>query len=406
MSATVIRNAKVFHKSHIVVRDVLIESGTITKIGHIRSGDQAIDARGRLLLPGAIDAHVHFRDLGEAYKEDWYSGSCAAAAGGVTTVIDQPNTKPATCDDRSYFAKQRAARKSVVDYGINAAIDRLEQLEDVWRLGATAFGEAFIQHESREGLRCALQTIKRLDAILCVHAETRADENTSEAAGIRTVFQCNKGVGAKIHVSHLSTAAGLDLVRASAQDVTCEVTPHHLFLSELDNKRLGPFGTMNPPLRSRYDVGQLWSHLDHVDMVASDHAPHSTADKKIPNAPPGVPGVQTLLPLLLSKLDQIGLGRLVDLVSTAPADRFNLRSKGAIAEGFDADLILVDLKDKKPITPSLMMSKCGWTPFEGFEGVFPSLTMVRGEVVFNEGSITAKKGWGRQVCGAGRSEPV
>jgi dihydroorotase len=162
---------------------------------------------------------------------------------------------------------------------------------------------------------------------------------------------------------------------------------------------------MNPPLRSRYDVGQLWSHLDHIDMVASDHAPHSTADKKMPNAPPGVPGVQTLLPLLLSKLDQIGLGRLVDLVSTAPADRFHLRSKGAIAEGFDADLILVDLKDKKPITPSLMRSKCGWTPFEGLEGVFPSLTMVRGEVVFNEGSITAKKGWGRQVCGAGWGEP-
>jgi dihydroorotase len=405
MSTTVIRNAKVFHKSRIVVRDVLIESGTITKIGRVRAGEQVLDARGRLLLPGAIDAHVHFRDLGEVYKEDWYSGSCAAAAGGVTTVIDQPNTKPAICDEGSYFAKQRAARKSVVDYGINAAIDRLDQLEDVWRLGATAFGEAFIQHKSREDLLCALQTIKRLDAVLCVHAATRADEILGEAAGIKTVLECNRGIGAKIHVSHLSTSAGLDLVRASDQDVTCEVTPHHLFLSELDEGRFGPFGTMNPPLRSRHDVDRLWSHLDDIDMVASDHAPHSIADKKMPNAPPGVPGVQTLLPLLLSKLDQIGLGRVVDLVCTAPADRFNFKSKGAIAEGFDADLILVDLKDKKPITPSLMWSKCGWTPFEGFEGVFPSLTMVRGEVVFNEGSITAKQGWGRQVCGAGCSEP-
>jgi len=405
MSITVIRNARVFYKRHIVVRDVLIKNGIITKIGRVGTGEQAIDARGRLLLPGAIDVHVHFRDLGEVYKEDWYSGSCAAAAGGVTTVIDQPNTKPVTCDEGSYFAKQRAARKSVIDYGINGAINRLDQLEDVWRLGATAFGEAFIQRESREDLLCALQTIKRLDAILCVHAESRAGENPSEAAAIRKVFECNRGVGAKIHVSHLSTAAGLDVVRASDQDVTCEVTPHHLFLSKLDNKRLGPFGTMNPPLRSQRDVALLWSHLDHVDMVASDHAPHSTADKKMPSAPPGVPGVQTLLPLLLSKLDQIGLGRFVDLVCTAPADRFNLRSKGAIAEGFDADLILVDLKDKKPITSSLMRSKCGWTPFEGFEGVFPSLTMVRGEVVFNKGSIRAKKGWGRQVCGTGSGEP-
>jgi len=405
MSATVIRNAKVFHKSHIVVRDVLIENGTVTKIGCVRAEDQAIDAGGRLLLPGAIDAHVHFRDLSEAYKEDWYSGSCAAAAGGVTTVIDQPNTKPATRDERSYFAKQRAARKSVVDYGINAAIDRPHQLEDLWRLGATAFGEAFIQRESPEDLFCALQTIKRLDAVLCIHAQTLADENPSEAAGIRTVFECNRGVGAKIHVSHLSTVAGLDLVRASDQDVTCEVTPHHLFLSKFDSKRLGPFGMMNPPLTSRYDVARLWSHLDHIDMVASDHAPHSAADKKMPSTPPGVPGVQTLLPLLLSNADQIGLGRLVNLLCRAPAARFNLRSKGAIAEGFDADLILVDLKDKKPITPSLMWSKCGWTPFEGFEGVFPSLTMVRGEVVFNEGAITAKKGWGGQVYGSGWIEP-
>jgi len=405
MSTTVIRNAKVFHKGQIVVRDVLVENGTIAKIGRVHAGEQAIDARGRLLLPGAIDAHVHFRDLGEVYKEDWYSGSCAAAAGGVTTVIDQPNTKPAVCDESSYFAKQRAARKSVVDYGINAAIDKLDQLEDVWRLGATAFGEAFIQRELREDLLCALRTIKRLDAVLCVHAESRADEISREAAAISAVFECNKGIEARIHISHLSTAAGLNLVRASDQDVTCEVTPHHLFLSELDEGRLGPFGTMKPPLRSRRDVDRLWSKLDHIDMVASDHAPHSIADKKMPNVPPGVPGVQTMLPLLLSKLDQIGLPRVVDLVCTAPADRFNFKSKGVIAEGFDADLILVDLKDKKPITPSLMWSKCGWTPFEGFEGVFPSLTMVRGEVVFNEGSITAKKGWGRQVCGAGCSEP-
>jgi dihydroorotase len=404
MSTTVIRNAKVFHRRDIIARDVLIENGTIKKIGRVRAAEHEIDARGRLLLPGAIDAHVHFRDLGEVYKEDWYSGSCAAAAGGVTTVIDQPNTKPGTCDEQSYFAKQRAARKSVVDYGINAAIDKLDRLEDVWRLGVTAFGEAFIQDKSRAELLCALHITKRLNAVLCVHAETHSDMQ-SEAAGIKAVFECNMGVGAKIHVSHLSTAAGLDLVRASDQDATCEVTPHHLFLSALDERRLGPFGMMNPPLRSQYDVGRLWSCLNHIDFVASDHAPHSVADKKMPNAPPGVPGVQTLLPLLLSKLDEIGLERIVNLVCTAPAKRFNLKSKGAIAEGFDADLILVDLADKASITPSRMLSKCGWTPFEGFEGVFPSLTMVRGEVVFDEGSIKTKKGRGRQICGAGWGQP-
>jgi dihydroorotase len=407
MSTTAIRNAEIFHRRHITANDVLIENGIIKKIGRVSAADQEINARGRLLLPGAIDAHVHFRDLGEVYKEDWYSGSCAAAAGGVTTVVDQPNTKPGTCDAHSYFAKQRAARKSIVDYGINAAIDRLDRLEDVWRLGATAFGEVFIEDKSRADLLCALQTIKRFNAVLCVHAERHSDEvpseaaGQSEAAGIRTILEYNREVGAKIHVSHLSTAAGLNLVRASDQDVTCEVSPHHLFLSTLDKRRLGPFGIMNPPLRSRRDVGWLWSGLDYVDMIASDHAPHSVADKKMPNTPPGVPGVQTLLPLLLSKLDKIGLERLVNLVCTAPAHRFDLKHKGAIAEGFDADLILVDLTNKTRITPSSMRSKCGWTPFEGFEAVFPSLTMVRGQVIVDEGFITTGKGWGRQICGAG-----
>ncbi|MDD1725265.1 MAG: amidohydrolase family protein, partial [Euryarchaeota archaeon] len=204
-----------------------------------------------------------------------------------------------------------------------------------------------------------------------------------------------------VHVSHLSEASGLDFVRGSDQDISCEVTAHHLFLSDLDQARLGPFGIMNPPLRSRHDVDTLWSCLRHINMIASDHAPHSIADKNMPYPPPGVPGVQTLLPLLLSRLDEISLERLVNLVSAAPAIRFNLKNKGAIREGYDADLILVDPNDRKIITPSMLQSKCGWTPFEGCVAVFPSLTMVRGEVVFSEGSIKVKKGWGTQVCGAG-----
>jgi dihydroorotase len=405
MSRIVIRNARVFYRNQVVLSDVLIESGTIAKIGRVRLGGQEIDARGRLLLPGAIDVHVHFRDLNEAYKEDWYSGSCAAAVGGVTTVIDQPNTKPPVCDERSYFRKQRAARKSVVDYGINAAIERYDLLEDLWRLGVTAFGEVFVQEKSRKELQHALQTIKRLNAVLCVHTERHVGEISSELAGIRTVLDCNKAIRAKVHVSHLSEASGLDFVRGSDQDVSCEVTPHHLFLSDLDQARLGPFGIMNPPLRSKQDVDALWSCLSYIDMIASDHAPHSIADKNMSYPPPGVPGVQTLLPLLLSKLDQISLERLVNLVSTAPATRFNLKNKGAIRKGYDADLILVDPNDRTIISPSVLRSKCGWTPFEGCAAVFPSLTMVRGEVVSIEGSIKAKKGWGSPVCGAGWGYP-
>jgi len=401
MSTTVIRNAKVFCGNRIIRRDVLIENGTIVEIGCVRKGETEIDARGSLLLPGAIDVHVHFRDLKEAYKEDWYSGSCAAAAGGVTTVIDQPNTKPPVRDESSYVQKQRAARKSVVDYGINAALERLDHLETLWRLGVVAFGEVFIQEKSDGDLRRALQIIRHLNAVLCVHAERVVNDALSEVAGIEAVLACNKEIGAKVHVSHLSTAAGLDLLRTSTQDVTCEVTPHHLLLSELDCARLGAFATVRPPLRSPQDVEMLWSRFDEIDVVASDHAPHTAADKKMPCPAPGVPGVQTLLPLLLAKLDQIGLRTLVNLTSARPAARFNLKNKGAIAKGFDGDLVLVDPKDRQKVTTRELQSKCGWTPFEGCNAVFPSLTMVRGEVVWNEGSIVVKKGWGNQVCGAG-----
>jgi dihydroorotase len=401
MSTTVIRNAKVFCGNRIIRRDVLIENGTIAEIGYVRKGETEIDAQGLLLLPGAIDVHVHFRDLKEAYKEDWYSGSCAAAAGGVTTVIDQPNTKPPVHDERSYVQKQRAARKSVVDYGINVAIERPDQLETLWRLGAVAFGEVFVQEKSDGDLKRALQIIRHLNAILCVHAERVVDDVLNEAAGIQAILACNKEIRAKIHISHLSTAAGLDLVRTSSQDVTCEVTPHHLLLSELDVARLGAFATVRPPLGSLQDVKALWSLFEQIDVVASDHAPHTTADKRMPYPPPGVPGVQTLLPLLLSKLNQIGLQKLVTLMSTRPAARFNLKNKGAIAKGFDADLILVDLEDRRTVTIRELQSKCGWTPFQGCSAVFPLLTMVRGEVVWNEGSIMVKKGWGNQVCGAG-----
>jgi dihydroorotase len=401
MSTTVIRNAKIFCGNETIFGDLLVENGTIAKIGYVRKGETEIDAHGLLLLPGAIDVHVHFRDLNEAYKEDWYSGSCAAAAGGVTTVIDQPNTNPPVHDERSYFQKQRAARKSVIDYGINAAIERLDELENLWRLGVAAFGEVFIQEKSDSELRRALQIIKHLNAVLCIHAERTVDGEFSEAAGIRAILACNEEIRAKVHISHLSTAAGLDLLHTSTQDVTCEVTPHHLFLSWLEYARLGSFCYVRPPLRSPQDVEMLWARLNRIDAVASDHAPHTIADKKIPYPAAGVPGVQTLMPLLLSKLDQIGLNKLVTLASTGPAARFNLKNKGTIAKGFDADLILVDSKDKQIIKTPQLQSKCGWTPFEGYSAVFPSLTMVRGEVVWSEGSIIAKKGWGSQVCGAG-----
>lgn len=401
---TAIKNAKIVLDGQLVAAEILVKGAKIAKVAKHVNAERTLDAGGQVVLPGAVDAHVHFRDLTESYKEDWFTGSCAAVAGGVTTVIDQPNTKPPVCDEKSLADKQAVAGKSIVDYGINAAIDKLDKLELLWNLGVTAFGEIFLQRTSDVDLLGALETMKRIGALACVHAERIIGGTPNEVEGIRAVLDLNQAIGTKIHISHLSTAAGLYLMGLYAQDITCEVTPHHLFLSEGDRVRLGPFAVMDPPLRGQHDVHGLWAKLNRVDMVASDHAPHSIADKKKPVPPPGVPGVQTLLPLLLSRADQIGLGRLIELACFRPAARFNLKGKGAIAEGFDADLAFFNLKDKKIIAPSMLQGKSGWTPFEGLDAIFPSLTMIRGKIVYRDGVIVAKEGWGTQLFGPGRAD--
>lgn len=402
MTTTAITNGKIFYRGHIIEADILIEDEKIKTIAKNVRADETINAKGQLVLPGAIDVHVHFRDLEEAYKEDWYSGSCSAAAGGVTTVIDQPNTIPRTGDVTSYYDKRAAARSSVVDYGINACIDNFENAKQLCNRGITAFGEIFVQNKTADELSRLLRTIKELNALGCIHAEKPYNGVMDEVTAIDDVLRLNRNIGAQLHIAHLSTHAGLELIKRARQNVTCEVTPHHLFLSEDDSARLGPFGKMNPPLQSSATVEALWSDIDAIDMIASDHAPHSMSDKKLPVPPPGVPGVETLVPLLLSNLHRLGLKRFVRLTNLNPAKRFMLKDKGPIAEGNDADLIVVNLSHKRIITSEKLHSKAGWTPFEGMEGVFPLLTIVRGHVIF-DGEIIAEKGWGRQVFGSGKA---
>jgi dihydroorotase len=401
MVSTAITNGKVFYRGRVIDADILIEDEKISKIAKNVKGDEKVDAKGQLVLPGAVDVHVHFRDLEEAYKEDWYTGSCAAAGGGVTTVIDQPNTIPPTLTASFYNCKRAAARASIIDYGINGCISDFEHAKELCDLGIIAFGEIFIHNKTAADLSQLLQTIKDLNVLGCIHAEKVYNNRTDEVKAIDDILRANRTIGARLHIAHVSTYSGVELVKRARQNVTCEVTPHHLFLSDADARRLGPFGSMNPPLRNSAIIEALWSNIDAIDMIASDHAPHTVIDKKSPEPPPGVPGVETLVPLLLANLDRIGLERFVALTSLTPAHRFELKGKGSIAEGNDADLIVVDLKRKRIITTEKLHSKAGWTPFEGLEGVFPSLAIVRGEIVF-DGEITAKKGWGQQVLGPGK----
>jgi len=410
-----------------------------------------IDAGGALTLPAGIDVHVHFREPGMTSKENWYTGSCAAAAGGVTTVIDQPNTEPPTTNRRAFEQKLRLARgKSIVDFGINGGVTgNIEKLEELWKLGVTAFGEIFMA-ESTGGLNIneetfeeALAEIKRLGALATIHAEdekmrlefekllkgdtsyeyhSRARPNACEAVAVQQALELVSKLQVRAHLCHISTLEATGIIRKEKYLArrenkepffTCEVAPHHLFLSTRDWERLRSFGKMNPPLRGSHSIKALVNGINDgtIDMVASDHAPHleSEKDVDIRAAPSGVPGVETLMPLMLAAVRKniLPLSRMIMLTSWNPAKAFGLdcKSKGRLEVGFDADLIIVNPRELRPIKAEFLHSKAGWTPFEGMDGVFPEYTLSRGEVVWIEESINAKPGRGNFLKGRGiRSE--
>lgn len=436
MPDLVIKNARIFINDAIQPAEIAVDNGVITKIGKIvgqKDVNEVIDAKGALILPGAIDAHVHFRDPGMTNKENWYTGSCAAAAGGVTAVIDHPNAIPPTVDSFSFKEKLKESRKSIIDYGINAGVTaNPANLKELWELGVTAFGEIFMAESTgslnvnERILKEALEVIGNIGAVACIHAEdeeTRKDfthllkgnlapesysksrPNLSEKIAVEKALKL--AADTKMHLCHISALESIEVIKKARTEnnrITCEVTPHHLFLSIRDYRRLGTLGKMNPPLRDFPSQQALWAGLNGgiIDIVASDHAPHLESEKitDIWTAPAGVPGVETLMPLMLMavKRNLITLKRVIEVTSQDPAKIFSLK-KGALAPGYDADMIIVG--EVKEIRKEKMHSKAGWTPFYGMKGIFPKMTISRGEVVSEDGEIIARRGHGRFIPGRG-----
>ncbi|MFD1632600.1 dihydroorotase [Haloplanus ruber] len=404
------------------VRDVRVEDTQVTAVGTgLDAVGEVIDARERLLLPGAIDVHVHFREPGAPHKETWRSGSRSAAAGGVTAVIDQPNTDPATTTGAAFDQKELCAGDSLVDYGINGGVTESWDPETLFDRQLVALGEVFLADSTGEmGIdgdlfEDAVHRAVEAGVPVTVHAEdaTRFDTDARDAAGdgvgkdadadawsayrtpeaeiaaVERAVEVGADAGAHLHVAHTSTPEAVDIVADAPDRVTCEVTPHHCLLSRADLDELGTFGRMNPPLRSETRRAALYERVvdGRVDLVATDHAPHTRAEKEAPllAAPSGVPGVETMVPLLLAETRDgpLTVERVRDLTAAAPAATFGLDRKGRIEAGMDADLALYDVAQTRPIDGARLHSKCGWTPFEGFEGVFPEWTTVRGDRAYD-----------------------
>jgi len=399
-----IRNVQLFNDFSRKA-DLYLEGGRIAGVGELARADDEIDGEGLIALPGLIDCHVHFREPGFEHKEDWRTGSRAAARGGITTILDMPNTLPPTIDEASLKQKRRLARKSSVNYGFHVALTSnpvlLENTASFKLFMSNTPGVPPIYRE--EELREVLSKVG--SKLVTVHAEDEGciegrkkvvgdhDLTRSKDCALTAINKVLK-YAKKPYICHVSSREELDLTAGRS---FVEVTPQHLFLSKHD--LLYGKGKVNPPLRSPEDAAHLRANLDRVDTIATDHAPHTLDEKESEDPPSGMPGVETMLPLLLNEVNSgnLTLERCVELTSTRPSEVFGIRGKGRLEAGFDADIVLIDLKKEHTIKDEDILSKAGWTPFNGFrvKGM-PVVTIVGGKVVFNDGGVV-KEGCGKEV---------
>ncbi|TGX54772.1 dihydroorotase [Sphingomonas gei] len=402
--------------------DVGVSAGRIVAIGQVGDAGETIDCTGLDVLPGVIDSQVHFREPGLEYKEDLESGSRSAVLGGVTAVFEMPNTKPNTDSAEAIADKlARAKDRMWCDHAfyVGATATNAPQLRELERLPGTAGVKIFMGASTGDLLVAEDSELARVLASgkrrVAIHAEdearmnARLDERVTgdpashpvwrddESALLATqrILRLAREAKRRIHVLHVTTPAELELLGQNKDIATCEVTPQHLTLAGEDAyPRLGTFAQMNPPIRSGAHRDGLWHWLGQgvPDVLGSDHAPHSREEKakEYPASPSGMPGVQTLLPLMLNHVAEgrLSLQRLIDLTSAGPQRIFGIVGKGRIVTGYDADFTIVDLKARWTIEEEWLASRCGWSPFTGMTLTGkPVGTIVRGNRVMWDGAL-------------------
>lgn len=404
--------------------DIGISGGMIVAFGHLSGkGAQQVDLSGLTVLPGVIDSQVHFREPGLVHKEDFETGSRAAVLGGVTTIFDMPNTNPSTTHETSFFDKLiRAHGRMCCNYGfyVGATPDNAGRLDILEALPGCVGVKVFMGSSTGSLLvkddTVLMQILRNGSRRMAVHCEDESrlkqrwplvadetdvslhpiwrDEGVAYNATKRLLTQA-RTVGRRVHVLHVTTASEMELLTHYRDIATVEVTPQHLtFTAPEVYQNLGTKGQMNPPIRDRAHNDALWHAVSHglVDVIGSDHAPHTLEEKAkpYPHSPSGMTGVQTLLPVMLTHVAQgrFSLSQLVDLCSTGPARIFGLARKGRIALGYDADLSIVDTKKKWVLSNNWIASRCSWTPFDGFSATGqPVHTLVHGTFAVRDGAV-------------------
>lgn len=439
---SVLANAKAYLKESIVECSIALNEGKVIKIGkeaNMPKADNRIDLKNQVVLPGLIDVHVHLRDESKSYKEDFYTGTAAAAAGGFATVFDMPNNEPVTMSARTLRNRMHIAqRKIIVNVSFRSEFPRDQgEMEAILSEGAVGF-KLFMAEQvggldlgSDEALLEAFKAAHRFGVSVAVHAEDRglleravdklkkgghndveafvkAHSPDVELKAVKRVLSLARESGVHVHFCHVSTREGLEAIvegKKVGMKVSCEATPHNLLLSVDDLKRIGMLCLTMPPVRGDEHLKALWDGVRNgwIDMLASDHAPHAFGEKEaeaVWDVKVGIPGLETTLPLLLTEVNRgrLPIGDVVRLMAEKPSEIFKLEGKGRLKERNDADFTVIDLRKRYRIDSSKFLSKAKYSPFDGceVEGK-PAKTFVGGQLVMDEGVIVVKPGSGKIV---------
>jgi dihydroorotase len=428
----IVRGGEVVNHAGRGLADVGVRDGRIVRVGDLGQSDagQVIDATGLTVMPGVIDTQVHFREPGLEWKEDLESGSRAAVLGGVTAVFEMPNTEPVTTSEDALADKLVRARRMACDHAfyVGGTHENADFLGELERLPGCCGVKVFMGASTGsllvaddEGVARVLASIRRRAAFhsedeyrlverrplartgdWTSHEEVR--DAISAMQSTERLVRLARRAGKRIHVLHVTTAEEIEFLSHNKDVASVEVTPQHLTLTAPEAyERLKGFAQMNPPIRNAHHQAGLWRGITHgvADVLGSDHAPHTREEKArpYPASPSGMPGVQTLLPVMLDHVahGRLTLERLVDLTSHGAQRVFGIAGKGRMAEGYDADLTVVDLKATRELRHEDMASRCGWTPFDGMKVTgMPVMTIIRGRAVMRDGEI-ALPGQGRPV---------
>ena len=419
----IIKNGSCYIDGKLTKTDIGLSGNKIKKIGKIElNSSKVYDATDKVVLPGIIDTQVHFREPGSTDAEDLESGSRAAVLGGVTALFEMPNTNPPTSnlvefDKKLQAAKNRMHSNYAFYFGATPDnTDQLAQLKDVEGccgvklFAGSSTGNLLVDKEAD-----IEKVISSSDRIVSIHSEdediiklrkkfikkgdvhSHAEWRNAEVAmsSTRRVVKIAERYNKKIHVLHVTTREEVDFLAMHKKNVTFETTPQHLTMYAPDcYNKLGTYAQMNPPLRNKEHYDRLWVAIKNniVDVLGSDHAPHlkENKDKEYPNTPSGMPGVQTIFPVMLDHVNngKLSLQQLINLMCENPCKIFGIKNKGYIKEGFDADLTIADMNKEVTIKNEMIASKCGWTPFNNYKVKgFPVGTIVNGHLVMSDGKV-------------------